>query len=196
MRLILKEISIILKKLLKHVNQGTRKEFELSDHHEDWEVFDLRIIHRKNRFPRNNQKLLLRIFNFQNSNVRWLTFFRTGFEENREFPVILNSVMAGRYCVIEQLGSATFSKVIHARDLMSGVDVSLKIIRNEKDFFDQSLDEIKLLKFVNKHDPTDEHHILRLYDYFYYQVSDSRIGSSQFPRICAFVVSISLHLDL
>ncbi|PPD98977.1 hypothetical protein GOBAR_DD04001 [Gossypium barbadense] len=40
---------------------------------------------------------------------------------------------------------------------------------NNKDFFDQSLDEIKLLKYVNKHDPADKHHILRLYDYFYYR---------------------------
>ena len=50
------------------------------------------------------------------------------------------------------------------------MDVCLKIIKNDKDFFDQSLDEIKLLKFVNNHDPGDEHHILRLYDYFYHQV--------------------------
>ncbi|PKI39556.1 hypothetical protein CRG98_040026 [Punica granatum] len=49
------------------------------------------------------------------------------------------------------------------------MDVCLKIIKNDKDFFDQSLDEIKLLKLVNKHDPGDDHHILRLYDYFYHQ---------------------------
>lgn len=53
--------------------------------------------------------------------------------------------------------------------MYTGTDVCLKIIKNDKDFFDQSLDEIKLLKFVNKYDPADEHHILRLYDYFYYQ---------------------------
>jgi hypothetical protein len=53
---------------------------------------------------------------------------------------------------------------------LQGMDVCLKIIINYKDFFDQSLDEIKLLKFVNKHDPADAHHILRLYDFFYYQV--------------------------
>ncbi|KAI5019072.1 hypothetical protein ZWY2020_043960 [Hordeum vulgare] len=56
-----------------------------------------------------------------------------------------------------------------AHDLRTGMDVCLKIIKNDKDFFDQSLDEIKLLKFVNKHDPADAHHILRLYDFFYYQ---------------------------
>ncbi|KAL8539202.1 hypothetical protein ACS0TY_000993 [Phlomoides rotata] len=112
------------------------------DKEDDYEIFNLRIIHRKNR---------------------------TGFEENKEFPIVLNSVIAGRYYVTEMLGSAAFSRVVQAHDLSSGMDVCLKIIKNDKEFFDQSLDEIKLLKYVNKHDPADEHHILRLYDYFYHQ---------------------------
>ncbi|XP_068669410.1 uncharacterized protein [Aristolochia californica] len=121
----------------------TTTELQLYENQEDeYEVFDLRIIHRKNR---------------------------TGFEENKDFPVVLNTIIAGRYYVTEYLGSAAFSKVIQAHDLQTGMDVCLKIIKNDKDFFDQSLDEIKLLKFVNKHDPADEHHILRLYDYFYHQ---------------------------
>lgn len=95
---------------------------------------------------------------------------RTGFEESKEVPIVLNTVMAGRYYVTEYLGSAAFSRVVQAHDLHMGVDVCLKIIKNDKDFFDQSLDEIKLLKLVNKHDPADKHHILRLYDYFYHQV--------------------------
>jgi len=95
---------------------------------------------------------------------------RTGFEENKDFPILLNTIVAERYYVTEYLGSAAFSKVVQAHDIQTGVDVCLKIIKNDKDFFDQSLDEIKLLKYVNKHDPADAHHILRLYDYFYYQV--------------------------
>lgn len=83
---------------------------------------------------------------------------------------MLNTVIAGRYYVTEYLGSAAFSKVFQAHDLHTGLDVCLKIIKNDKDFFDQSLDEIKLLKLVNQHDPGDEHHILRLFDYFYHQV--------------------------
>ncbi|CAK8538313.1 unnamed protein product [Lathyrus sativus] len=109
---------------------------------DEYEVFELRIVHRKNR---------------------------TGFEENKEVPIVLNTVMAGRYYVTEYLGSAAFSRVVQAHDLQMGIDVCLKIIKNDKDFFDQSLDEIKLLKLVNKHDPGDKHHILRLYDYFYHQ---------------------------
>ncbi|KAI4306465.1 hypothetical protein L6164_029740 [Bauhinia variegata] len=109
---------------------------------DEYELFDLRIIHRKNR---------------------------TGFEESKEIPIVPNTVLADRYYVTEYLGSAAFSKVVQAHDLHTGIDVCLKIIKNDKDFFDQSLDEIKLLKFVNKHDPADERHILRLYDYFYHR---------------------------
>ncbi|XP_074569757.1 uncharacterized protein LOC141826411 [Curcuma longa] len=115
---------------------------QINAQEEEFETFYLKIVHRKNR---------------------------TGFEEDKNFHVVLNSVIAGRYHVTEYLGSAAFSKAIQAHDLHTGMDVCVKIIKNNKDFFDQSLDEIKLLKFVNKHDPADKYHILRLYDYFYYQ---------------------------
>lgn len=122
---------------------ATSTELQMYDNHEDeYEIFELRIIHRKNR---------------------------TGFEENKDFPIVINTIVAGRYYVTEFLGSAAFSKVIQAHDLQTGIDVCLKIIKNDKDFFDQSLDEIKLLKYVNKYDPADERHLLRLYDYFYHQ---------------------------
>ncbi|KAF9596934.1 hypothetical protein IFM89_014513 [Coptis chinensis] len=122
---------------------NTPNELSMYNSQEDeYEVFNLRIIHRKNR---------------------------TGFEENKDLPIVLNTTIASRYYVTEYIGSAAFSKVVQAHDLHMGVDVCLKIIKNDKDFFDQSLDEIKLLKFVNKHDPADDHHILRLYDYFYHR---------------------------
>jgi serine/threonine protein kinase len=108
---------------------------------DEFETFDLQIVHRRNR---------------------------TGFEEDKNYHVDLNSVIAGHYHVIEKLGSASFSNAVQARDLHTGMDVCLKIIKNNKEFFDQSLDEIKLLKFVNRHDPADKYHILRLYNYFYY----------------------------
>uniref|UniRef100_A0A0D9YGV5 Protein kinase domain-containing protein n=1 Tax=Oryza glumipatula TaxID=40148 RepID=A0A0D9YGV5_9ORYZ len=120
----------------------TNVDLALANFHREYEVFELRIVHRKNR---------------------------TGFEVSKDFPIVINSVIAGRYYVTEYLGSAAFSKVVQAHDLQTGTDVCLKIIKNDKDFFDQSLDEIKLLKFVNKYDPLDEYHVLRLYDYFYHQ---------------------------
>ncbi|KAM0869921.1 hypothetical protein ACQ4PT_040357 [Festuca glaucescens] len=126
------------------ISEGPKTDIDLASSifHQEYEEFELRIFHRKNR---------------------------TGFEETKEFPIVVDSVVAGRYRITEYLGSAAFSRVVQARDLCTGMDVCLKIIKNDKDFFDQSLDEIKLLKFVNKHDPADAHHILRLYDFFYYQ---------------------------
>ena len=58
------------------------------------------------------------------SNRIWKTIFdcynlkvifdreKTGFEESKDFPVVINSVIAGRYQVLEYLGSAAFSKAI------------------------------------------------------------------------------------
>ncbi len=85
--------------------------------------------------------------------------------------MVINAVIGGGYHVTEYLGSAAFSKAIQAHDLHTGMDVCMKIIKNNKDFFDQSLDEIKLLKYINKNDPVDKHHVLRLYDYFYHRVN-------------------------
>lgn len=37
---------------------------------------------------------------------------KTGFEETKEFPIVINSIIGGRYQVVEYLGSAAFSKAI------------------------------------------------------------------------------------
>lgn len=107
-----------------------------------YEVFDLRIIHRRHH---------------------------TGFEETKDFPIRQNDLIAGRYQVMDFLGSAAFSRAVQALDLQTGSLVCLKIIKNNKDYFDQSLDEIKLLRYVNGCDPADQHGIVRLFDYFYYK---------------------------
>ena len=60
--------------------------------------------------------------------------------------VRIGDVVAGRYELTEYLGSAAFSKAVQAVDLDTGDVVCLKIVKNNKDYFDQSLDEIKLLR--------------------------------------------------
>jgi len=51
---------------------------------------------------------------------------RTGFEEDKNFHVVLNFVIAGRYHVTEYLGFVAFSKAIQAHDLHTGMDVCVK----------------------------------------------------------------------
>merc|ERR1711972_718884 len=94
---------------------------------------------------------------------------KTGFEESKEFPIRMNSVVAARYQIMEYLGSAAFSRAVQCMDLETNKMVCMKIIKNDKDFFDQSLDEIKLLKYINVNGDVDEQCVLRLYDYFYHK---------------------------
>jgi hypothetical protein len=92
-----------------------------------------------------------------------------------------------RLQVTDFLGAAAFSRAVQATDIQTGSLVCLKIIKNNKDYLDQSLDEIKLLKYVNDADPLDEHGIVRLYDFFYYKVRHARaqprgLARQQAPR--------------
>ena len=85
-----------------------------------------------------------------------------------------------RYQIIEYLGSAAFSRAVQCLDLDTNKMVCMKIIKNDKarrplqpthlractllmseDFFDQSLDEIKLLKYINVNGDVDYNNVLR-----------------------------------
>jgi len=94
---------------------------------------------------------------------------KTGFEESKDFPIKTNSIIAARYQVMDYIGSAAFSKAVQCLDLETNTMVCMKIIKNDKDFFDQSLDEIKLLKLINTNGDVDEKNCIKLYDYFYHK---------------------------
>lgn len=78
--------------------------------------------------------------------VLWLPVYhraqRTGLEAQKEFPIAIGDVIAQRYRVTLPLGSAAFSRAVAAVDIHTGDHVCLKVIRSNKDFFDQSLDEV------------------------------------------------------
>lgn len=93
----------------------------------------------------------------------------TGFEVAKELPLQVDDLIAGRYQIMDLLGQAAFSRAVQALDLKTGELVCLKVVKNNKDYFDQSLDEIKVLRYVNAEDPGDEYGILRLLDWFYYK---------------------------
>lgn len=97
--------------------------------------------------------------------------FKTGFEESKDLKHPKGTIIAGRYEVYDVLGSAAFSTALQCIDLAAEEDeaqwVCLKVIKNNKDYFDQSLDEIKLLQYINSRGEPDDHHVLRLIDFFY-----------------------------
>ena len=93
----------------------------------------------------------------------------SGLEEAVNFPIAVDTVIAGRYKIRDYLGSGVFSRAVQCVELATGRQVCVKIIRNNKDFVDLSLGEIKLLRHINEHDPHDENHTLRMLDFFYHR---------------------------
>jgi len=126
---------------VKKISVGEAPEFE-NPCQEKLEFFNLKVIYKPNH---------------------------TGFEESRDFPIKQNDIIAGRYEITQYLGSAAFSRAIQCRDRLTDRDVCIKIIKNTKDFFDQCLDEIKLLKYIKRMGDPDSNYVLQMYDFFYFK---------------------------
>ena len=98
----------------------------------------------------------------------------TGFEPTKDMVLEPGNVVAGQYLVESELGSAAFSTAYRCIDLSSDdsdghEEVCLKVIKNTKDFFDQSLDEIKILELLRQTGQCDENYIIRMKTFFYYR---------------------------
>ena len=98
----------------------------------------------------------------------------TGFEPTKDMTLEPGNIIAGQYLVESELGSAAFSTAYRCVDLSSEdsdghEEVCLKVIKNTKDFFDQSLDEIKILELLRQTGQCDENYILRVKTFFYYR---------------------------
>ncbi|GLC38177.1 hypothetical protein PLESTB_001091300 [Pleodorina starrii] len=85
-----------------------------------------------------------------------------------EIELLPGKLIAGRYQVLEQVGAAAFSRAVQAYDTLERRLVCLKVVKNDKECMDACLEEVRLLQMVNARDPHDQHHIARLYDYFYH----------------------------
>jgi dual specificity tyrosine-phosphorylation-regulated kinase 2/3/4 len=100
----------------------------------------------------------------------------TGFEPTKDMILEPGNVVAGQYLVEGVLGSAAFSTAYKCVDLNSEVDkdgcqdlVCLKVIKNTKDFFDQSLDEIKILELLRQTRKCNEKFIVEMKTFFYHR---------------------------
>ena len=92
---------------------------------------------------------------------------KTGFAYEKDFKPEVGSLIAGRYEVRDYLGSAAFSSAYGCYDRETDAEVCLKVVRNEKQVVDQSLDEIKVLLYLNHAGDCDEAGVLNMYDFFY-----------------------------
>lgn len=99
---------------------------------------------------------------------------KTGFEASTEYAAVPDELIIGRYRIVKFLGEGAFSKAIQCIDTDGDCEapVCMKIVKcgDRKDYFDQSLDEIKLLQYINGgHESMDAVHIFQMHDFFYHK---------------------------
>lgn len=94
---------------------------------------------------------------------------KAGLEPQRDFPVVKGSIIAGQYIVERRLDVGAFSRVVSCVEEKTKKPMCLKIIKNTKESFDQSIDEVKLLLLLQRKGDPDKHCILRLHDFFYFK---------------------------
>lgn len=97
----------------------------------------------------------------------------SGLESETHFRVEEKQIIAGRYVVIQYLGSGTFCHTVQCEDLRgSGANrfVCVKVSKNTKDIFDQNLWEVKLLKMLAARVNAAERQLLpQLLNVFYFR---------------------------
>ena len=101
---------------------------------------------------------------------------KTGFEPTKDLVLKPGTVFANNYLVQGELGSAAFSTAYRCVDLSSEEDedgyqdeVCLKVIKNTKDYFDQSIDEIKILRLLKDTGKIQENNIVEMRSFFYHR---------------------------
>ena len=77
----------------------------------------------------------------------------------------------GRYEIVCLLGSGVFARVIKAKDLLSPTQelTCFKVVANNKDFFDQAMDEIKLLRLIKANFDPEAHYLLNFKSVTYHK---------------------------
>lgn len=111
--------------------------------------------------------------NLEENSILYLPFvFYPGNEAagERSFPFKLGETIAERYRLECLMASTNFSTVLECQDLYNKHQVCLKVIHNQKEIFDQGLDEIKMMKLLNENTANlGAKHIVRMREFFYHR---------------------------
>lgn len=73
------------------------------------------------------------------------------------------------YVVHDLIGQGTFGQVVRAERQDTRELVAIKVVRNKPAYTKQGLIEIGIVEHLNRVDPEDRHHVVRLLDYFIFQ---------------------------
>lgn len=94
--------------------------------------------------------------------------------ENSDLILYVNDVLGDKegqkYTILDLLGQGTFGQVVKCRNAKTKQIVAVKVIKNKKAYFNQSMMEVGVLELLNnRYDPQDRRHIVRMMDTFIYR---------------------------
>ena len=87
-------------------------------------------------------------------------------DDSGSYLMVPHDHIAYRFEVIKMLGKGSFGQVLKAYDHKTQQHVALKIVRNEKRFHRQAVEEIRILEHLRKQDKDNSHNIVHLIEHF------------------------------
>ncbi|KAI8337051.1 kinase-like domain-containing protein [Chlamydoabsidia padenii] len=95
----------------------------------------------------------------------------------------IGEVLNGRYQTLSYLGKGVFSSVVKAKDVTTGEEVAVKMIRNNETMYKAGQKELTLLKKLMEADPDNKKHVIRLLRHFEHR-----------NHLCLVFESLSMNL--
>ena len=87
-------------------------------------------------------------------------------DESGSYQVVAHDHVSYRYEILKVLGKGSFGQVLKAFDHKTQQHVALKMVRNEKRFHKQAVEEIRILEHLRKQDRDGNHNIVHLMEHF------------------------------
>ena len=120
-------------------------------------------------YPRIQSSTILDCFNLKVafSNKIIVQREKTYLEDRADLKLRPGEILGGKYRILNVIGKTGFSRVYSATDILQKTDVCLKIIDGNKTYFDQSIEEVKMIRMISKNCDLEKKNLLKMIDYFY-----------------------------